>query len=510
MRLKHLLLLCSLSFLLSCTDKLDFENLDDFQYKGEWTVPVFNANLNLENVLINDSTFTVDSDGGLRIIFDDDSLFSQTTADLAKVPDQDPQSFSLNSDSHPLIISTELGVLAGAKLKNVTVLEGGIDWKFVNSDNYPATVELKITNATLNGDTARFVLQSNGIGENTGTFDIATLDFDFTQGSSGYNFLEYKMQILNNGGAPNGTKYDLEVQIKDVVVEDAIGYFGNRTINIPSGSINLPITGFENFLNGLYLEDPTINIIAMGNVGLPLELRPKLDGSNTINNIVSLGLTPQNYFGPSSPGDWDTSTIIINKTTSNIIDFIANVPKNIIYSGELELNPTGETGIDNFVTHDGVIKVGMHMDLPLELKAKDMILEQWIYDFDLGVEEDEVNLIEKLDLYFKVENGFPFDSDLELLFVDSLANISLDSVSVDLFNSAVVDAQGKVVESTVSRPSLKLTDANIENLIKANKLRIRVRLNSYNNGSQVVKLYNDYAINIKLGIGVKLKVDLQE
>ena len=217
-----LLLLGVIPLLFGCTEKIDFNNLDKFNYKGEWIAPVINANLKLENILANDSNFVIDPDGGLRIIYVNDSLFSQSTADLAKIPDQDPQEISLPSDAPPFLFSTELGTLAGAKIKNVTVLEGKFEWKIDNPSSQPASVEFAVLNATHNGDTAKFILNSTGLGETTGVIDIAGLDFDFTVGSTGYNALNYRMRILNNGGAATGTIYDMEIKLTDIIVEDAI------------------------------------------------------------------------------------------------------------------------------------------------------------------------------------------------------------------------------------------------------------------------------------------------
>ena len=494
-----------LILLSSCLKKVDFDNINDINYQAEWAIPLLQARLELNDIVADDSTFTVDPNGGIRIIFEDDSVAGIATAELVKVPDQEPNLFTITSGVPNAVFDLSMGTLAGAQFKNITIANGLLFWSVDNPVNNPVQIELAILNATLNNDSAKFIFQANQMGLDTGSIDISGLDFDLTVGDSTYNNLHYRLKILSDGGAPNGTNYNTNLQLKDLVIEDAVGYFGKRTIPLPSSVFNTQISGFENILNGLKIENPTIGLKIVGNVGIPFELSPDLDGINKNGAITPLTLPNIGYNGPLVQGDWDTSNIIINKGNSNIVDFISNVPSNIAFAGGVTVNPLGKSGFDNFVNKDGKMYVGVKIDIPLEIRTTNLLLEQWLYDIDWGVEADQLDIIELLKLHFKVTNGFPFDANLKMVFYDKVSGLASDSIDVDLLTSALINAQGQVIDPTITRSVIEFDQQNIKNLLTSNKIKLLVTLNSYNNGQDVVKLYaSDF---IKIAIGVQTKVN---
>ena len=502
--------------LTSCLKEIDLDNIDDLEYRGQWVLPIINADLTLGDVVAGDSTFTSDPDGAIRIIFEEDSIFGASIADLVTIPDQDPQEIPFASGLPAVNLEFELGTLgAGEQLKNITLSRGLLKWSVENPIANPVQLELAILNASLNGDTAKFLLQGNSMGVDTGTIDISGLDFNLTQGNLGYNNLKYRTQILSDGGAPVGTKYKATVQLVDISLDNATGYFGDRTLNLPSLTQNTNISGFESILRGLRIENPTIDIKMVGNIGLPFQLETDMDGINKSGTVLPLSIPPAVFMAPTVQGDWDTSHLIINRDNSNIVDFISNVPNNIAFAGKVQFNPNGNTGVDNFITGNGEFKVGVKIDIPLEIKTQDLIIEQLIPDFDLDFDEDQSDAIEKLKMHFKVTNGFPFDANMQLEIIDVIddgfgnftATVT-DSVNVNFLTSAVVDGSGRVITPTVSRSVIEFNQSNIQNLLNAERLNIRVTLNSYNNGNDLVKLYTDDFINIIAGIDVKLKVKL--
>ena len=509
------LLLCALPLLSACLNEVDFNNVDDLEYRGQWVLPIVNARLTLGDIVNDDSTFTVDPDGGIRIIFEEDSIFGAAIADFISIPDQDPQEIPFVSGQPPFFLDVELGTLgAGEQLKEIVLSSGRLVWSLENPVSNPVQVELAILNATINGDTVKFVLTAGGLGTDTGSFDISGLDFDLTSGSLGYNNLEYRTQILSDGGAPTGTQYKAGVQLVEIGLDRAVGYFGDRSIPLPSIIQNPNISGFENILNGLRIENPTVQLKVVGNVGLPFELHTDMDGINKNGAVLPLSIPPIVYNAPTVQGNWDTSYSTIDRNNSNIVDFISNAPNTIAFAGNVQLNPGGNTGVDNFVTGDGEMKVGVKIDIPLEIKTQDLVIEQTIQDFDLDA-EDQSDLIESLKLHFKVTNGFPFDANLQVIFLDVTEQTPgifevtpLDSVNVDLLTSAIVDNDGRVITPTTTRSEINFEQENIQNLLDADRLIIRVTLNSYNNGNDVVKLYTEDFIKVVLGIDTKLKLKL--
>jgi len=508
MKFNYYLLLCFglLLGLQSCLNKVDVNNVNDLEYRAEWAVPLVQAKLELKDLVANDSNFVVDPDNGIRIVYQEDSIAGIALADLIEIPDQDPELLSLHSGTPPVIQDVDLESLGGVELKYMSAKSGKLAWKVENSVNFPVSFEVAITNATVNGDTAIFFIDAIAGGVTNGFVDISGLFFDLTTGVYGFNNLTYRIIITDDGGAPVGSQYDISVQLTELEVNQAIGYFGERSIPLPSKILESKIGSFENILSGIRIENPLIELSINGNIGIPIDFEPDFDGVNKLGFVTALEIPNISYVGPTAVGSWTNSDYSINKDNSNIVDFIASLPNDISFAGNVLINPNGKTGHDNFVNLDGEIKVGMNIEIPLEFKVKNLILEQWLYDVDWGVEDDDQDLIEKLKLHFKVTNGFPFDANLKMVFYDKSSDLPTDSVNVNLLTSAVVDANGKVIEPTLSRSLIEFDNVNISNLLNSNKIRLLITLNSFNEGQDIVKLYTTDFINVAIGIQTKINL----
>ena len=491
-----------------CMDKVNLDNASQFNYHGEWAIPLVQASLNLSDIVANDSNFIVDPDNGIRIVYHEDSIAGFVLSDFVEIPNQDPELLTLMAGSPPMIQNIDMESLGGVELKYLTISKGKLVWEVDNSSNFPVSFEVAITNASLNGDTAKFLILNNPSGINTGEVDISGLHFDLTTGAFGFNNLTYRIIITDDGGAPIGSQYDVRINLEDFEVQEAVGFFGERAIPVPSTILETKIGSFENILSGLRIENPIIELIIDGNIGLPLSFIPDFDGVNKNGVVTPLILPDIIYDGPISQGSWKKSNYLINKDNSNIVDFIASIPKDIAFAGEVKINPNGDLGVDNFVTKEGQIKVGMNIEIPLEFRVKNLILEQWLYDIDWGVEDNEKDIIEKLYLHFKVTNGFPFDANLNMVFYDKITGLPTDSIDVDFLTSAVVDNAGKVIEASVSRPVIEFENDNIQNLLRSNKIRLFIMLNSYNGGQDLVKLYTTDFIDVAIGVQTKVNVNL--
>lgn len=494
------------TLLTGCMPDIDTDKFNDLSYNGEWGVPLVNTRVSLSDVLADDSLFTIDPDGGLRIIYETDSLAGFSIDDFAEIPQQAPIETQVPLDIPSLSISSGLGTLGGAKFKELVIRDGILSFTVDNPEANPVELGVTINNASIGGQ----VFSVNLVcppGVSTTSQSVAGLELDLSNGGTTINYLSFDIAVVNNGGAAAGATVDLSLGYQDLKAGRAVGYFGQRSVAVPSGSFELGVQAFENFLNGLYLADPTLELIVASNVGLPLQLAVDLDGINTAGHVEPLGLSAINIPGPSVIGTYDTTRVVIDNTTSNIVDFIANVPNQIIYSGEGIMNPQGETSVDNFITADGEMQLGLRMDLPLALRTKNLIFEQELADLDFGGISEQSESVESLTLRFHVENEFPFDADLKLDFYQN--GILTDSVNLDLFDAAPVDANGRSTGYMVTTEETELTQLKIQRLLGAEKMVMTIRLNTTNEGNTTVKIYEDYDILVRLGIKAKLNYDLQ-
>lgn len=489
--------------LAGCVNELNLDPSSDFYVRGNWQVPIIDAHFDLGNLVADEDIATADPDGLIHIIYREDSLYTQTVYDFTEIPPQAPENTTVTVGDPPVNLSTNLGVLGDAKLKSIGIETGKIFWQTNSPDSNPVTIQITLLNTTVAGAPAQFNITTTGVGVDTGHFNLANLEMDLTQGSPPYNNVGFSMEIINSGAAPNGTIIDVEVQYENLRVGSAVGYFGQREIALPSGNINTELSILNNISSGFYLANPLIKLIIQSNIGLPLGIAPNLVGIGKAGNPVGLDLDTVYFNGATSQGSIAYDTISISTANSNIDNFLAAVPEQLVYSGSVEMNPSGETGIDNFATSDGFASVGLEIDLPLEIKSENLTIENTLKDIDFGVDEGDVEFVEALELGFRVENAFPLQADLHLYFQDS-TGVVLDSAQLNMFDAAQVDASGNVTNPFTGDRLLTFTNDELNNIMKCDDIRVKIILNTSGGGSQIVRLLTSNYINMKVGVRTKL------
>ena len=166
----------------------------------------------------------------------------------------------------------------------------------------------------------------------------------------------------------------------------------------------------------------------------------------------------------------------------------------------------------NHISDQGEVLLGLTLDLPLNLRLKDLELETNINNIKLDLGDNaQAEAIKDLTLHFVVENGFPFDSNLEMIFYGQDSDVAIDSIFIDqLFESALVDGTGRVTQSTRTRGQIPLTKANIDNLLDTERIQLKAVMNTFNGGNDAIKIYHDYSIDIQVGTEVNLDLNLTQ
>jgi hypothetical protein len=192
-----------------------------------------------------------------------------------------------------------------------------------------------------------------------------------------------------------------------------------------------------------------------------------------------------------------------NNTNSQIVDFIALNPEVMMYSGAATSNPEGNLGELNFITPESGLEIGFEMNLPFHLRLKETKLTDTLdinYKLPSSVSDNIEEYLVSGELIFAIENGFPFDAEVLVYFKDSLTSVKLDSLELDLIESAEINTEGKVVNPSYLNYSIQLNEEKYLNIIDANQVIINVEFSSYEFENTSVKLYTDYEINIGMGI----------
>jgi hypothetical protein len=277
------------------------------------------------------------------------------------------------------------------------------------------------------------------------------------------------------------------------------GYFGQVEKLIDETELNLEMDAIQAIGQGIVLSSPTISFISDNTMGIPFEIDLQMKG---LNNGETVDLA-----GPKiSVASNEISTSTYTNDNSQIIDFIALNPTQMSYSGTVISNPLGNTGELNFIGSGTSLIIGFEMDLPLQLSIQNLVLTDTleIKNNPFNSLQDSsiqaIDYMENTSLMFRVENGFPFSASIDIYLFDSITSLPLDSIRVEFIESAIINNQGKVFETSINNFSIDLEEEQIQNFIDANKITVKTKLDSYGNENNFVKLYTDYKFIVGIGI----------
>ena len=507
---KILMLISGVALITSCyKDKIDPDMLNNLRFEPEVEVPLVKATLSLEDIVAKDTSgiLQVDENNFITIKYKQDNLFEFAPNDFVEIPDQDPQVFPVVVGQPPIILNMGLGTVGGVQLGNAEFSTGSMELVLESGSALSEDVEVRlvINNAQQGSqDLSHNITLAAG---NTQVVDSVTLPgviFDFTNGGQNVNYISVGLEVINPDSVLLGSALNYSVQFKNLELEYATGFFGDRDVDIPSGDFDFDLSGIEKLASGFRIANPDLKLLIASNIGLPVELAPDLDGINSANEITNLGATPQLISAASDTVGFDTSTIAFNTQNSNIADFIAALPSTILYSGKATLNPNGPT-MSNFIGKNAALSASIDVELPLEISIDNSVLEEELTGIDIFSENPEE--IDEFTLIFRSSNGFPFELDISAAFLDQNTKDSVFGFNLGLLEAAETDDSTIVKRGEYAVPrEITFTGADLDLLKSTNAIRFRATLNTP--GSSPKKFYTNFDTEISIAARVKLKAEL--
>ncbi len=291
------------------------------------------------------------------------------------------------------------------------------------------------------------------------------------------------------------------------------GYFGTRSLMYDRDTVHLTIfnkieTGFFQFT------DPRIHVSIDNSFGIPANIHvEQLLSVNTITMQESELLLEafENPFPIAFPSQLDQTAnthVLINNENSNLQELTNSSPKFMVAEFSGTVNPMGTPVTQNFVTDASSLTVDLEVELPLEGYAYDFVIR------DTGsVNIDrQVDHIESLMFRLNFTNGFPIDFTAQVYFYDQQFQL-IDSLLHDsqsgIILSAPTDAEGRVTQSVNTISDIELDVHRAAALKDARYLVFYGKAETRNALAQpphIVRLYEDYRMDLKIGMMIKAKV----
>jgi hypothetical protein len=510
-----------LSFIISSCQKDDFSTLKDPVWSPELAIPLVNSSLTINDLVHADQTGTtilVDSNQFATLIYEGQAMEVYASS-LVDIPESSTDiSISLNSSeilalnsvgqiSIPISLEFNLFDGQGIEIDSILFRSGNIRLRMVS--NIPGNMELNfdIPDLTSGNTIETGILNTTPqTGINGTLISLQGKKADLTKSSTGSNSISVSGTLtISDLQSPATAPCNVGIltAIENGEYSAIFGYFGSNTFLYPRDTISISI--FENSINSgsFTIAEPSVEFSMNNSLGIPLRITLPEASAQTNSSLYPVSGIP-NPVPVQSPsiteiGQTRTTGFSLDHQNSNISNLISDQPRFIFTQAQMMANPGGVN--KNFVTDSGKLSVNMKVKLPLYGTANNFRIRD-----TLPFSYDDLENVEWLEFKAVVENGFPLESSVQILFTNDNFDIldSLFSPDEIVIASGLIDpVTERVVLPAIKKTVSKLDRSRLLNLMNATHLIIQSKASTTDNGNNV-KLFADYTLDLKISTRAKL------
>lgn len=521
-----LFVILTLSMTSCVKEEFDMDTVQATNWDPNGAAPLINSDLDMWDILKDyDSTdlLVVDSNQFVYLVYED-TVYSETAEDLIIIPDQAlnysnsltiPGGALSGSYNTTYNMTYDFTLPGGIELDTMVLKSGNLSMTLNSDLNYPTTVIMSIANATQNGQPYRDTLVLTG--------PSATINSDLTNTTLVFdnlnpNRLDIDFDVTAVGtGQTNNSPYSLsfDMNFTNLHFKRLYGYLGQLNLSMNNDTIGIKIynNNIEGFVNW---EDPRLYINIYNGMGMPIRSTINYLDAVRLNppltNVVITGSgipNPWDLNYPTAYGQYAMTSLLLDKSNSNIATALNITPQKILALVTGQTNADGNT-VKNFVEDDSQLAVEAKLELPFYGTANGFVLQD---TFDLSIGEDLSN-IEWIKFKLYTRNGFPIDGTIQLYFCDSTWNV-VDSLLNPVEQTLVAATPGPAPDYIVTTPVEKMiiqtmTGTRVQNLELCDHIIVRANLDTYNSGTQLVKIYSYYRLAVRLSAQVQVSFNTND
>ncbi len=492
--------------------------------------PIAHTSLNLATVF-PDTLVATNPDGTLKLAFETE-LFNFTVDSLIKIPDTSLfYNYPFPAAYFPITpglqffptstSSTTFPLPNGILLKKATIKSGFLKIELKNSIRQPAQFIISIPSAKYNGVAfADSIIVPGKTPADTGriTKFINLSNYDLTLTGSppiGSNTLiQSVFYRISPTAAPTDTIYYGEgvsatTSFIDIVPQYAEGYFGNSTLtvgpdtalfntfnSISSGTLDIQNASFNlKLINGFGVDLRAI-MSNVNSISTPNSSNVSLNANSVINNPININRSIKTFI-PSNPVTSSIKNVPLNQNNSNITSFIGNLPNQLSYALNAQVNPLGNiSGSTDFAYYGTSLKAILSGEIPLNAAVNNITFKDTV-DINFGdlsytenVNYGYLNLIAK--------NGYPLSMNVQAYLLDA-NNVLIDSLFLtpNTIDAGYTDANNIVISPKTSTLKAPVNQDKIAKLKSARKVYFIARFNTPN-APTPAQFYNTYTLDLNL------------
>ncbi len=489
---QRLMSLLVLTLLISCdkVDPFDIENVDFGD--PEIGVPLVNSTFYIADLGVNQKNNTdviSDSEGRVTLRYSNEidpipirEVFpAEENQKLAVVAN--PQEFTL--PFHAIDI------------RSAVFKDAHISFDINNPTNETLNITLNIPEISKAGTSfSETYILNSGQNFQSPQIDLSEMNLDSDRSLT----ISYQASTASN---PSVNISDLTINFDRLQFSYLEGIFEDAIL--PTTEDLIDISFFDSWVSGgLNLSDPKLVFDIENSIGIPAELKLNYANITTIDNqtfqlesdLLNDGVT-FDYPSLSQIGESKATSVEINSDNSNVVDLFDKKPSGIEYDLDLTISsgPSQELG---FYTDESNITVNAVVELPLYLRANDLILQDTVdfeeitYDNIEGTGELKISLI----------NAFPIGVGVNLDFLNEQGEklFTLVDPSEWVSVAANTDQALTVADLEPEISSIPISEENIAQLPIASKVLVKVLITTKEGfDDEYVWVYDHHGIDIKLG-----------
>ncbi|NNC86739.1 MAG: hypothetical protein HKN75_11715 [Bacteroidia bacterium] len=529
--IKAMLCIAIFSFTFSSCikDEFQFDNLATTQWNPSLAIPIANSSLTLGDFIPEDDNLVTGPNNELTLVYE--SLYeSPLASEIYPIPNQNTtQSVNFPGlpagtpvDTGTIVIDTTmlLNFIAPPAMEIDSILFKSGQWNFNFSSSFSqsGSLQIIIRDAERNGVPFTSTIPFNYTGSTpvttSASYGIGDYWFDLSRNGSSFNEIEvrYILTLINNGNAyAPSNAISIDQSISSINFREIHGYFGEQTITTDADTIDFKVFQNEFQYASMTLTNPSLSIDIRNSFGMPIEAQLSTfsvySSQTGFSPISGPGLpSPVYVVGPdvSQMGQALLTEINLDNTNSNIATLLNTSPDAFLYNSNAFTNPDGRAG-KNFIEENSQMTVNSTFELPLEGTFDKLVFNDTM-DFTL----ESIDEIESITIVSNIENGFPLDFEVQYYFLDDNNNVldSLSSQAITLIESAPVNqTTGLVTGTEKTKAEVVIPNNKVQNILGATKIYMYAATSTFQNGTVPVKIRSDYALDVKIGALVTLKME---
>ena len=416
----------------------------------------------------------------------------------------------ISSDTQYVDLSTG----GSEELRELMFSTASFDYEFVSTLAENLELNLNFPGSDQNGVEVDTTITIAAGATTTGSINLNGTILDLTQDPSQNHSrlpIAVAATLVGSGNMVNidsSDALDMTFEMTNLQFGHIKGFFGTQQITIDPGAVDLAIDFLENFDGEISFAEPSIAMAVTNSIGLPIQL---ILDFNSFKDGTAYGLNGPNYIlpYPTTLGNTATGTLTFDNTNSSIVDVFTLPKDSITYGGSVNVNHDTTTfGTENFVTNTSSISGDLLMEMPFYFTATGL----GFYD-TLATDQNNLDALpagttlESAKLLLQTTTTLPLDASLNLTFYDANWNTILVK-DFGLMESGIPDANGIIVAPNVLDTELELDASEATAVLEAVHITAEATMDTYNVGTDPVKLRTDATLNLNLGVQFKVNVTL--